>query len=204
MILLDMNQVMYATLLTSLGNHTNTQLELGLVRHMVLNVIRHNNLTFRNEYGKMVVISDSRHYWRKDYFPYYKASRKKKREQSEIDWPMLFKYMDTIKDEIQVHFPYKYMCVEGAEADDIIATLCEDAKESTLILSGDKDFFQLHKPNIRQFDPVHKKFLTLENPQQTLLNISLRAIMATAFQMLLRLITVWCWVSVRNLSPRNC
>ncbi len=168
MILVDFNQIMYSQLLGSLGKHTNTEIELPLLRHMVFNVLRSNNVKFRDKYGRMVIISDSRKYWRKEYFPYYKASRKKARENSEIDWPALYKCMDAIKSDIQEWSPYKYICVEGAEADDVIATLAGMALTPTLILSGDKDFVQLHNDLVKQYDPVHKKYMVSKDPKQTL------------------------------------
>lgn len=168
MILVDFNQIMYSQLLGSLGKHTNTEIELPLLRHMVFNVLRSNNVKFRDKYGRMVIISDSRKYWRKEYFPYYKASRKKARENSEIDWPALYKCMDAIKKDIQEWSPYKYICVEGAEADDVIATLAGMALTPTLILSGDKDFVQLHNDLVKQYDPVHKKYMVSKDPKQTL------------------------------------
>lgn len=179
MILCDFNQIMYSTLLSSLGQHTNTKLELPLLRHMVIKVLRSNNVKFRGQYGEMVLISDSRKYWRKEYFPYYKASRKKNREKSDIDWATLYKCMDTIKAELQTWLPYKYICVEGTEADDVIATLTDihfekaamlrTIPEPLLILSGDKDFQQLQKhKEVKQFDPVHKKWIKATDPMATL------------------------------------
>ena len=57
------------------------------------------------------------------------------------------------------------IAVDTAEADDIIATLCRRIKEKILILSGDKDFIQLHNEKIRQYNPVLNKFVGKdENP----------------------------------------
>lgn len=184
MILCDFNQIMFSTLLTGLGKHTNTKIELPMLRHMVINVIRANNIKFRTDYGNMVLISDSRKYWRKEHFPHYKASRRKAREKSDIDWTTLYQHMDTIKTEVQTWFPYKYICVEGAEADDVIATIVNDyvmnnailrwVPKPILILSGDKDFVQLHNNYIKQYDPVQKKYLSSTNPKQTLFEHILR------------------------------
>ena len=42
--------------------------------------------------------------------------------------------------------------------------------EPTLILSGDKDFIQLHKyKNVKQYDPVHKRWLKDKNPKRYLI-----------------------------------
>ena len=55
--------------------------------------------------------------------------------------------------------------VYGAEADDIIATICESQKENIMIVSGDKDFIQLQKyKNVKQWNPVQKKMLKDKNP----------------------------------------
>ena len=62
--------------------------------------------------------------------------------------------------------------VYGAEADDIIATLCGELEfdnGKTLILSGDKDFIQLHKfKNVKQYSPITKKFINGEDPDEYL------------------------------------
>jgi len=56
--------------------------------------------------------------------------------------------------------------VYGAEADDIIATICESQKEKIMIVSGDKDFIQLQKyKNVKQWNPVQKKMLNGKNPE---------------------------------------
>ena len=157
---------MFSSLLSSIGNHTNIQIEEPLVRHMVLNSIRSINRKFKDEFGQLVIACDSPHYWRRDFFPYYKASRKKAREKSELDWPAIFQCMNKIKNELQQFFPYKYIQVDGCEADDIIACICEYSSDDILIIAGDKDYLQLHtRSNIKQYDPVNKRFLKTDCPK---------------------------------------
>jgi 5'-3' exonuclease len=49
------------------------------------------------------------------------------------------------------------------EADDIIAGLCNVYKDDEIIIiSGDKDFTQLIRPNVKLFDPLTEKFRTLD------------------------------------------
>lgn len=174
MIIMDLHQVAYAALHASLGKHTNTEIELDLFRHMVLNIIRNNNVKFRLDYGQLVIAVDSINYWRKAAFPYYKASRRKARQESDLDWKAIFHCMDQVKQEIQAHLPYKYVCVDGAEADDIIGTLCLRTEEPTLILSGDRDFIQLHNERVKQFDPVRSKYVRADDPYQYLLEHIIR------------------------------
>lgn len=169
MILLDVNQVVYASFFASIGKHTNITIEQSLIRHMVLNVIRAVNVKFRNQYGQMIICNDSKRNWRKNIFPFYKAARKKSREQSELDWNAIFESMNTIKQELKTVFPYKFIEVEMAEADDIIGTICNTVfDQPILIVSGDKDYRQLHRAGVKQYDPVNSKMIDETSPQQYL------------------------------------
>jgi len=171
-IIVDLNQVMLSNLLMQLGNHTNAQLEENMVRHMILNSLRSYKTKFSDKYGEMVIACDNTNYWRKQKFPYYKANRKKAQEKSEMDWKSIFECMNKIRAELKEYFPYRVIDIESAEADDIIATLVNDviAPEGFLILSGDKDFIQLHKyDNVKQYDPVRKKWISHEDPERYLM-----------------------------------
>ena len=163
MLLVDFNQVVISNFMTQVGNHTNIPLDEGLLRHMILNTIRLNRNKFADKYGEMVICCDSKKYWRRDVFPYYKASRKKDREASGVDWNTMFNTLSTVRQELIDNFPYKTLMVEGAEADDIIGTLVHkynQYEKEILILSSDKDFMQLQVyDNVKQYSPVHKKFI---------------------------------------------
>jgi len=166
MILVDLNQVMISNLMMQIGNHTNIQIEPSLIRHMVLNSLRSYRQKYRDKYGELVICCDNRHYWRKDVFPYYKASRKKTREASDLDWTAVFETLNVIRDELKDNFPYKVINIGGAEADDVIGTLARKyhAHEKILVLSGDKDFMQLQRyPNIDQFSPIMKRWLRTDD-----------------------------------------
>jgi hypothetical protein len=176
MIVVDLNQVMLSNLMMQLGNHTNAQIEENMVRHMVLNSLRSYKVKFGDEYGEMIIACDNTNYWRKRVFPYYKANRKKSIEKSELDWKAIFDCLNKIRAELKEYFPYRVIDIEAAEADDIIGTLVNDrgtmlaGGEQILILSGDKDFIQLHTyANVKQYDPVRKKFIKHDNPEQYLL-----------------------------------
>ena len=171
MIIVDFSQVMLSNLMMQLGNHTNAHLEENMVRHMVLNSLRSYKTKFADTYGEMIIACDNTNYWRKQLFPYYKANRKKAQEKSEMDWKSIFECMNKIRAELKEFFPYRVIDIESAEADDIIATLVKnaDAEDKVLILSGDKDFIQLHKySHVKQYDPVRKKFITHEDPSRYL------------------------------------
>lgn len=154
--------------MAELGGRKDVELEINLLRHMVINTIRSHYVKFKEEYGQLVIACDNKKYWRKEIFPYYKANRKKVRDESGYDWNSIFDAINLIKTELKENFPYKVIEVEGAEADDIIATLskhCFENNEGVMIVSGDHDFIQLQKyPNVKQYSPIHKKFVKADKP----------------------------------------
>ena len=158
---------MISNLMVQINGRNAVELNEDLVRHMVLNSLRGHNKKFRKEYGEMVIACDSKNVWRREIFPNYKAGRKATREKSQHDWDAIFSMLHTIKDEIRSFLPYKVIELETAEADDIIATLVKriqnqvgpNHEKKVLILSGDKDFIQLHGPNVKQYNPVLNKFV---------------------------------------------
>jgi hypothetical protein len=149
----------------------------NMVRHMVLNSIRGYNVKFKEKYGEIIICTDSTKYWRKDIFPYYKAARKKSREDSPFDWNLIFQTLNKIREELKEYSPYRVLHVDKTEADDIIGTLCHkygvqlnnSATEKILILSSDKDFMQLQKyTNVEQYSPMAKKFLKTDDAEEFL------------------------------------
>ena len=172
MILVDMNQCMISNLMMQVKS--NDGLDINLVRHMVLRSLKNYKKTFSQEYGKLVLCYDSKFYWRRELFPFYKQNREKDREKSDHDWNAIFNCLNQIRDEIRENFPYIVMEIYGAEADDIISVLtnytANTSKEKVLILSGDKDFLQLSKYSfVSQYNPMQKKYLQLEDPKQFLM-----------------------------------
>tara|TARA_B100000073_G_scaffold151385_1_gene124909 strand:- start:604 stop:1443 length:840 start_codon:yes stop_codon:yes gene_type:complete len=160
MILVDMNQISLASLMMHL--HMNKgELEEEMVRHMILNSVRMYRTMFNEDYGEIVLTYDSRAYWRREVFPQYKHSRRKGREEDGKDWDSIFGVLNQIKDEIKEFLPYKVVETYGAEADDVIATLCKHYQsEKIMIVSGDKDFIQLQKyDNVSQYSPITKKLV---------------------------------------------
>ena len=121
---------------------------------------------FTKDYGEIVLAWDSKHYWRRDYFPHYKKNRRKSRDKDGKDWESIFNCLNKIKQELKDVFPYKHIEVHGAEADDIIATLVKTyPNEKVMIISGDKDFIQLQKySNVSQYSPILKKHVNGEDP----------------------------------------
>ena len=132
---------------------------------------------FKEEYGELVICQDSAEPWRREFFPHYKANRKKAHDKDKEQWDNVFEILTKIRQEVMENFPYKNMRVDNCEADDIIATLVKNFhdKEKIVIVSSDKDFQQLQRyENVRQFSPIHKDFLKCENPKMVLFEHILR------------------------------
>ena len=170
MILLDYSQIALSNIIVQKLNDEN------MIRHMILYSIRMYNKKYRDEYGQMVICADGMNTWRKDYYPYYKAKRKTRREQSDQDWNEIFRILHLVREEIKENLPYKVIHMDGVEADDIIASLVLQSQEFGLgepmmIVSSDKDFIQLQKfNNVKQFSPIQKKMVTDKNPRTYLFN----------------------------------
>jgi len=145
------------------------EIEEGLIRHMILNRLRMYNTKFRDQYGEMVIACDSTS-WRKEAFPQYKAKRKSSRDESPLDWGHFFSLINTVRDEIAEKMHYPVVHADRAEADDVIAALVESTQEfgknePVMIVSSDKDFFQLHRySNVKQFSPMKRDLVTVDDP----------------------------------------
>lgn len=184
-IVIDYNQVAIATFMAEIGHRTeNIEVDLPLLRHMIINTIRSYKSKYGAEFGDIVIACDNRHYWRRKVFPFYKAGRKKVREESSFDWSAIFDALAIIRDELSEYFPYPVIDVEGAEADDVIGALAEYSQTMGevdglfgdptpvpyLIISGDHDFIQLQKwKNVKQYAPALKKWIKLKEPAEQFL-----------------------------------
>jgi len=168
MILIDLSQIMMASTMMSMGKD-RTEADISMIRHMILNSLRMYRQKYHEEYGELVLCCDGRHSWRREHFPQYKASRKTTRDSSSKDWSQIFECFDTIKSELKEYFPYKYIEIEDAEADDIIGFLAKTQDELIMIISGDKDFIQLQvRDNVDQYSPITKKIVYNANPAKYL------------------------------------
>jgi hypothetical protein len=178
MILVDYSQVCLASIfafssdLKKGGSEADAK---NLIRHVTLSSIKSYKKKYQKEFGKLVIACDGQGYWRKQIFPQYKAGRKKAREDSPLNWDLIFECLNEIREDLTNHFPYKVVRVDGAEADDVIAVVTETTQEfgqyePVMIISSDGDFKQLHKyDNVKQYSPMQKKLVKCPNPAQYLL-----------------------------------
>jgi hypothetical protein len=168
MIIVDYSGIALASIII------NKTFDEQLIRHMILNSLRMYRTRYKDEYGELVLAVDASNNWRKTAFPQYKASRKKTQKESTFDWGKAFTILNKIREEIAENFPYTVIRVDGCEADDVIGTLVgmnpdhnnDFNPQKYMIVSSDRDFLQLQKfKNVRQFSPLLKKELSVDNPR---------------------------------------
>jgi hypothetical protein len=169
MIIIDMNQISISHLMVR--KEIDGEININSVRKSILKMLAELRRKYSPEHSEIILAYDDKVYWRSEVFPYYKKNRKKEREEASLDWDQVFSVLNTIKEELYNNFScFKVIQALGAEADDVIATLCfhnarKEIPEPVIILSADKDFLQLHRfPFVKQYDTIHKKWLECENP----------------------------------------
>jgi DNA polymerase-1 len=90
--------------------------------------------------------------FRQEQYPDYKATREKLGEELQQDFDRSLERVCQILDAF--HIPV--LAIDGYEADDVVATLSERAANGgmqAVIVSGDKDFYQLIRPGVALLNP---------------------------------------------------
>jgi DNA polymerase-1 len=112
--------------------------------------------------------------FREDVYPEYKATREKLDEELQDDFDRSVERIE----ELLAAFAVPLVAVEGYEADDVLGTLATRAADEGLeavIVSGDKDFYQLIGPHISLLNPgrrgpaaVDEQWVTPDNARDRL------------------------------------
>ena len=96
----------------------------------------------------LAVVFDAGTSQREEIFPAYKATREKMPDELQWSLPRIRDVVDALG--------VRVVAVDGWEADDVIGTLARRAEAAgleTVIVSGDKDFYQLVSPRINLMNP---------------------------------------------------
>lgn len=164
MIIFDMSNVFFSSV-HEYNARTNEPLDEDTFRAMILRRINSMIRTLKVGKNRKVVFAfDSRNYWRREHFPYYKSQRKVEREKSTVDWDTIFGYWNKVVEEFKTYLPYYCIMVDGAEADDIQAALCfrhADEEDEIILVTSDEDSIQLQRTysNVKQYSLKHKKMI---------------------------------------------
>ena len=142
---------------------------LKMVFQKILNVLKWNP-EFDND---ILFAKDGYDLWRKSLlFPEYKQHRKVQRDSSSVDFLLVSKVFDCIWEELKNILPYRFICLENVETDDIIfeTIISEmDKYDSFQIYSTDSDFRQiLRYKKVELYNPRLAKFIISDNSEYDL------------------------------------
>ena len=149
------------------GRGENTSAAWGVVNFLHRLFEQH-----RPEY--VAWVHDAGSSFRTDLYPEYKATREKLDDELQADFDRSVERIAELLDA----FGVPLVAVDGYEADDVIGTLAARAAESglqTVIVSGDKDFYQLIGPRVALLNPgrrgpagVEEQWVDLANATERL------------------------------------
>lgn len=174
-LLIDFNQCIIGAVHIGAKNF-GSDLNMDMIRHLTLNSILYYRKRF-DDYTDTVICCDGPRSWRKDHYPYYKAVRRKSRDESPLDWDLIHDAINHMEEELDTYFPYRVVRVDRAEGDDVIAVLIKHFQKDydgvippkIKIISSDKDFIQLHSiPGVSQYSPITKKEVFDPEPEKYL------------------------------------
>ena len=177
MILVDFSSIIHRMIHSSVANVKPSKKDgkfitsefVGLTKYYIFQDLFGIKQEHGTKFGDIVICLDksSDGYWRKDVYPGYKASRKKGREESEINFSEVFEHIDELINQIKTNLPWKVVEVPKAEADDIMLVLAREYNkyEKVLIHSPDKDMIQAQRDNdtVYQYSALTRKWLVPEN-----------------------------------------
>lgn len=172
MILVDMSNLAISAIQSAAAGPNAEDLVLNetSIRHIILKKLIEVHKKIGRHHS-LVLAFDSRNYWRKDFFEYYKGSRN--RTDSKFSWDDFYRLYNAFKLELPLYFNYKCIEVERCEGDDIIFCVSELLKgENVIIASSDTDDLQILEkyPDTQQFSIKHNKMITCKDYNYTLLD----------------------------------
>lgn len=140
------------------GNRHDAFLQSFLIQE-VLKYISACALRFNAE--GILIACDQSVSWRKSIYPAYKANRQIEKV---LHFEEVMETMNLLKTFFNTVTDIPAIAVDGAEADDVIAVACKASRTPVVIISGDKDFIQLLRPNkVRLYAPAQKEERTSDN-----------------------------------------
>jgi len=172
-LLIDYHNMSFRCFFTKEIGITTPAPDFQLWKYMMINSIYGALYKIDNVREVILAIDDSQP-WRKVYFPRYKESRKKRREDTDIDWQILYNILEKYALEMKEKLPFKVLKVSRAEADDVIAILSmEVIDRDKVIISNDEDFQQLCSGKTKLYNPSKKEYIECEDTEGFIVKKSL-------------------------------
>lgn len=135
--------------------HHATKLSVGEMQtQAIFGMCKSSKLLAESYPGwNQLVLWDGNAQWRKDIHPEYKANRKAKDERQEADKQAYKDQSPFVRKALQL-LGIRQMLVTSLEADDMAGVLVKRAQGNIVLVSGDRDWLQLVRPNVVWFDPI--------------------------------------------------
>lgn len=136
--------------------------------HLALNEL--NKLYRQHSPTRIVACVDGRNYWRKDILPIYKQPRQLARKTDPL-YPEFNALKDAYVDMLQNHTAITVLHADRIEADDWIGYWVKRFPDvMNIICATDKDFYQLHTKNVKQWHPNASqwRWIEVEDPKYEL------------------------------------
>lgn len=164
-LIIDGNNIAYKNLFNS--PNPEDDVDFSLWRHKFLSNIIDYLEQFKPD--EAILVFDVKNSWRYDIYPRYKEKRASFKENSKVDFDKFYPALSEFSKDIKTYFTsLKVISLDRTEGDDIVAILSkkfESEDKDVVIISADKDFYQLHSPKIKQYNPVQRQFIEVINPQ---------------------------------------
>lgn len=169
-LIVDLSNILYSSYFGSINDSKGHKIQFvndkdEYCRYLMLSEL----LTLKKKFNpkETVLAIDGKNVWRKEDFKYYKARRVFNKQKLPIDWDHFYKISEIIVDELISNYPCKYVKVDRAEADDVIATLTINLKDENkiVIATKDKDMKQLLVyNNVSIYDLLTREMLICDDP----------------------------------------
>ena len=150
----------------------------GLWRYYYINDIFKYIKQFE-DITEVVVARDSKGNWRRNIFPWYKKHRKVTRTADQVKsdaeghwftWDDFYQYQEDFINSMKKYVPVKVIEINHAEADDIVAVLCQNIKGKKYVITTDHDYIQLTQDeDVQIYSPMKKAFLHADDPKEHML-----------------------------------
>lgn len=152
-LIVDLNNLVFTTRFSKVKTPSNKKRKEEMVTELIfkdtLSAIVHYAHTFKAD--AIVITCDSSNVWRKDVYPEYKANR----DHADVYYEETIAAAELTKKFFRECTNASVLEVPRAEADDIIAVICQESKDvDNIILSADKDFIQLINERTRLYSPA--------------------------------------------------
>jgi 5'-3' exonuclease len=166
-LLIDSSHLAHRLLHTTISNSPDDNFDFVLWKSYFINNLFSTIKEFSPDRVIFAIDSSS---WRKEVYPLYKSSRASKKNKSKINFERFYPIFEKLLEDFKKTFTSIItLKIDRCESDDIIGHICNsDNFNELVIISSDRDFHQCIKSNVKQYDPISKKFKEVLNPQREL------------------------------------